>query len=128
MDKYITVDIPKNDKNNNFLAWWVPSKITKIIEIAEEENPNYDFHQIVTSPGNGGYSEFMLMKLKPEIEKNILKVECINDKCTTNGLTLKKIYESIRIDDTMGEKMYVIEDDNGDVKRYSPEFFRVIKN
>lgn len=57
MSKYITIDnVPS--------GWWAPERMPDIIEKVEKENPNYEFVQIVTSPGNGGYKEFIIMKLK----------------------------------------------------------------
>ena len=63
MKKYIVVNIPKKDKNEDTLCWWVPKHVPEIIEILEKENPNYEFHQFVTSPCNGGYKEFAIMKI-----------------------------------------------------------------
>ena len=64
MKKYIVVHIPDRDENDKILCWWVPEHFLKVIEILEKNTPEYDFHQVVTSPGNGGYREFALMKLK----------------------------------------------------------------
>lgn len=64
MKKYIIIDFPEKDEDENRLCWWVPAHALKTIEIIEKQNPDYVFHQIVTSPGNGGYREFIIMKLK----------------------------------------------------------------
>lgn len=49
-------------------------------------------------------------------------IKCINDKCTTNGLTLNKEYEVMSIEDSCGI-LYKIIDDNGHIKKYSESFF-----
>lgn len=62
--KYISVSIPRKDENGDWCNWWVPDHGIKAIEILESENPNYEFVQIVTSPNNGGWKEYAIMKLK----------------------------------------------------------------
>lgn len=65
LPKYITIDMSyDSDKPERVRGWWVPSNCLKFIETIEEENPDYEFVQIVTSPGNGGYREFAIMKLR----------------------------------------------------------------
>lgn len=54
-----------------------------------------------------------------------MKVKCKNNKVTTKGLTLGKIYDVISIEDCAG-KLYRIIDDNGDNKRYSVDFFDIV--
>ena len=63
-DKYITVSIPTCTKHGERLNWWNPGHVPKIILKMESENIGYDFHQFVTSPGNGGHGEYAIMKLK----------------------------------------------------------------
>ena len=64
MNEYVCCDIPCHDKDGNYVAWWNPANVPLVIKILENENPSYKFHQFVTSPGNGGYSEFAIMKIK----------------------------------------------------------------
>jgi hypothetical protein len=67
MEKYILVHIPTEDENGKKINWWVPEQFLKVITVLEKNTPEYDFHQIVTSPGNGGYREFAVMKLKTKL-------------------------------------------------------------
>jgi hypothetical protein len=63
MEKFITVGIPSYSEGK-YISWWSPNMCCKVIEILEKENPAYEFQQIITSPGNGGWSDFAIMKLK----------------------------------------------------------------
>ena len=56
-----------------------------------------------------------------------MKVKCKDDRVSTNGLTIGKVYELISIEDC-GGKLYRIIDDNGDNKRYSVDFFDITYN
>lgn len=49
-------------------------------------------------------------------------VKCIDNKCTTNGLTINKIYKVIGFDE-LGNSLIKIKDDNGDIKGYDINFF-----
>ena len=60
MDKYISVSVPSVQDCG--YAWWTPKGALKVISFLEKEQPEYEFVQIVTSPGNGGYKEFAIMK------------------------------------------------------------------
>jgi hypothetical protein len=61
MEKYITREIPRASG----VHWWVPECAPKIIEMLELANPHYEFVQFVTSPGNGGYKEYAILRLMP---------------------------------------------------------------
>lgn len=63
-EKYITTEIPSCEQHGESIAWWAPKHAPKVIKELERKNPGYDFHQFVTSPGNGGYREYAIMKLK----------------------------------------------------------------
>jgi Ni2+-binding GTPase involved in maturation of urease and hydrogenase len=65
MKKFITVEIPEKDNNGHRLAWWMPDMCLTIIDILEQENPEYDFLQIVTTGNLACNMKFALMKLKP---------------------------------------------------------------
>jgi hypothetical protein len=68
MDKYITIPdnfrFPEEIESNNNYTWWVPEELPLVIEMLEKYKPDYEFVQVITSPGNGGYPSFFLMKLK----------------------------------------------------------------
>lgn len=64
MSKYMSVPILK--KHECGYSWWVPEDAPKVIEALEKEHPKLEFVQFVTSPGNGGYREYALMKLKED--------------------------------------------------------------
>jgi len=63
-EKYITTEIAQCGTYGKHLSWWRPDDAPTIIAILEQKNPGYDFHQFVTSPGNGGSKEYAIMKLK----------------------------------------------------------------
>jgi hypothetical protein len=63
-NKYILRDIPSVDKDDKHISWWAYEHCLKAIEKLEFDNPNYEFVQIITSPGNGPYGDFAIMKLK----------------------------------------------------------------
>ena len=63
-EKYITAEIPRCEQHGGSIAWWAPEDAPKVIKELERKNPDYDFHQFVTKPGNGGYREYAIMKLK----------------------------------------------------------------
>ena len=54
-----------------------------------------------------------------------MKVKCKDDKVSTDGLTVGKMYEVISVEDCSG-MLYRIIDDNGDNKRYSVDFFDIV--
>lgn len=61
------VEIPNRDKDGKYHLWWVPEHAAAVIATLEHENPGYTFHQFVTSPGNGKYREYALMKKAPVV-------------------------------------------------------------
>lgn len=63
--KYITVSMEYEiGQVFKAQAWWAPKNCLNFIATIENDNPAYEFVQIVTSPGNGGYKEFAIMKLR----------------------------------------------------------------
>ena len=64
MEKYITVNIPRKDENDEYIHWWAPQECSRTIIELERLCPEYDFHQFVTSPGHGVNGEFAIMKIK----------------------------------------------------------------
>lgn len=78
MEKYITISVPGWDDNGDNLSWWVPEHMPRVIAKVEKNNPDYEFHQIVTSPGNGNYREFIIMKLKSNKDLRKDKLNKIN--------------------------------------------------
>lgn len=56
-----------------------------------------------------------------------MKIKCINDNCTTEGLTIGKEYEVMDSCFCAG-LLYKITDDNGNIKRYTPDFFEKVEN
>lgn len=67
MEKYITLTIPMTDIDGKNIYWWASDHMPRVIEKLEKDNVNYDFVQVVTSAGNGGHREFVIMKLKPNL-------------------------------------------------------------
>lgn len=55
--------------------------------------------------------------------KSSFVLKCVDDTCTSNGLTLNNIYISYDVD--FVQNLDFIIDDNGDYKRYSPCFFEM---
>lgn len=68
MEKYITIPdnlrFPEEIESDKSYKWWVPEELPVVIEMLEKHNPDYNFVQVITRPGNGGYPSFFLMKLK----------------------------------------------------------------
>ena len=66
LEKYITInEIPRIGSNpNKTLNWWIFEHMPEIIEILENNNPCYEFLQVVTSPGHGWHKEYVIMKIK----------------------------------------------------------------
>jgi len=58
------------------------------------------------------------------MKKIILK--CIDDNCSTKGLTKGKKYELISVENC-GGTLYRIIDDNVESHRYSPDFFEKLE-
>ena len=46
-------------------------------------------------------------------------------KVNTKGLTKDKVYDVMSLEKCLGD-LYKIEDDNGNIMRYSIEFFKII--
>jgi hypothetical protein len=64
LEKYITTGIVQCGTYGKNLKWWDKDDAPTVIAILEQKHPGYEFHQFVTSPGNGGYREYAIMKLK----------------------------------------------------------------
>ena len=60
MKKYKIISIPSKQG----VHWWNPDRIIEVIDLMEKSHPKYIFHQIITSPGNGGHPHFAIMKKK----------------------------------------------------------------
>ena len=62
--KYITTRIEPHHTDKKSLHWWVAEEMPEIIEVLERKHSDYEFLQVVTSPGHGGYRSYAIMKLK----------------------------------------------------------------
>ena len=54
-----------------------------------------------------------------------MKIMCIDDRVSTKSLTKGKVYDVISLENCAGD-LYKIVDDNGNIKRYSIGFFKII--
>lgn len=63
---FITHNIrfPEEIKEDKSYHWWNPEHLPKVIEMLENNYKEYEFVQVVTRAGTGGYPSFFLMKLK----------------------------------------------------------------
>lgn len=64
MEKYITVGIPRWGKNKKYVSLNTSKDAIEIINILEEENSQYDFHQFVITEEYGINDYYSIMKLK----------------------------------------------------------------
>lgn len=55
----------------------------------------------------------------------IMKIMCIDDRVSTKSLTKGKVYDVISLEKCAGD-LYKIVDDDGNIKRYSIDFFKII--
>ena len=69
-DKYIAIDLHFNQLWNEFSdltkipsSYWVPERFIKMIIFLEEKYPDYEYSSF-NPAGSGGYSPFVIMKLK----------------------------------------------------------------
>ena len=60
MTKSTIISIPSKQG----VHWWNPARIIEVIDLMEKSHPKSIFHQIITSPGNGGHTHFAIMKNK----------------------------------------------------------------
>lgn len=59
--KYIT--IKPTIGNTEIIVWYIPDHLLEIIENVEKMHPDYEFHQVCTTPHG---HDFILLKLKEE--------------------------------------------------------------